>query len=204
MLNKCRAAKTSLSLLLSSIQGASTPGLSGAGWGWDASACSGGLHRAHRGEPGRGAHNVHSPCPPSTQTSRAPSSCRRTAPSLTMRRAQAPRWLWPQATWWMSWRRARVVSLPALPGPPSPGAWAHGYRPPPRLCPPGSPRPPPRLAHRGALAPSGALTVLPTLWVTLSESVPQGSSGDLHTFWAVTVHLWGLYPGGQVNFSPCV
>ena len=38
----------------------------------------------------------------------------------------------------------------------------------------------------------------------LSESVPQGSSGDLHTFWAVTVHLWGLYPGGQVNFSPCV
>lgn len=38
----------------------------------------------------------------------------------------------------------------------------------------------------------------------LPESVPQGSSGDLHTFWAVTVRLWGLYPGGQVNFSPCV
>ena len=109
---------TSLSLLLSSWQGAYPPGVLAAGWGGDTRApvADAGDHREEAAQP----RGVHLPCPPSAQTSRAPSSCRRTVPSLTSRRARAPRWLWPRATWWTSWRRARVVSLPALPGPSSP------------------------------------------------------------------------------------
>ena len=137
VLNRCRAAKPSLSPLLSRTQGVSTPGLSGAGWGQDISSCPSDPRRASRGEPGGGAHCVHSPCPLSAQTSRAPSSCRRTAPSLTTRRARARRWPWPRVTWWTSWRRTRAVSLLTPPGPPSPGARALGHKPPPRLCPPG-------------------------------------------------------------------
>lgn len=48
---------------------------------------------------------------PLPQTSRAPSSCRPTAPSPTMRRDRPRRWRWPRATWWTSWRRTKVVSV---------------------------------------------------------------------------------------------
>lgn len=50
---------------------------------------------------------------PPPQTSRAPSSCRRTEPSPTTRRAPSPRWLSKLGTWWTLWRRARAVSVRA-------------------------------------------------------------------------------------------
>lgn len=58
---------------------------------------------------------------PPPQTSRAPSSCRRTEPSPTMRRAPSPRWLSKLETWWTSWRRVRAVSVRPSEGQPCPG-----------------------------------------------------------------------------------
>ena len=108
-----------MTLLLSSLQGASTCGMPGAGWGWDTSASSDGPTRDHRESqeeatpppPPHTRQSTHSPCAPSAQTLRDPSSCKRTGPLLTTKRAPVPRWLWPWVMWWTSWRRARAVSL---------------------------------------------------------------------------------------------
>lgn len=144
------------------------------------------------------AHSIHSPCPPSAQTSPAPSSCRRTGPLPTTRRARAPRWLWPRATWWTSWRRARAVSLlPCLgPRPRCLGLW------------PQAPRPPQGSALPAAsdLSPPGpgALTVLPTLRVTLPLSVHPGAALGICTYCRLHCASLRVMSRGQANSSSCV
>lgn len=164
-------------------------------WGWDASASSGGLHRGPLEEAAhpRSPLTLLSLClditgPIILQTYRAIADYEKSSGSE------------------MALATGDVVDVvekgesgqsPALPGPSFPAAWAHGHKPPPRLCPSGSLGPLPCLAHWGPDCP-------PTLWVIVSLSMYPGVAVGICTYCMLHCACLGVLSGWAGQLLMCV